>query len=106
MGQEEVRRGGRPGNSGVSALSGRSRAANTPSHNLTLLHDASLRQSAEIGDVGGWRWMCLPGDLVKAKWVGRQHHQHTQQHPWIPYGPETPSRAARASAAFRQDRET
>jgi hypothetical protein len=64
-----------------------------------------------IGD--GARWLCLLGDLVKAKWVGRQHHQHRHQHrqqhrhaaaSMDPvWSPETPSRAARASAAFRQD---
>ena len=53
--------------------------------------------------------MCLLGDLVKAKWVGRQHHQHRHQHRHAAasmnpvWSPETPSRAARASAAFRQD---
>ena len=60
-----------------------------------------------IGDAA--RWLCLLGDLVKAKWVGRQHHQHRHQRRHAAasmdpvWSPETPSRAARASAAFRQD---
>lgn len=63
-----------------------------------------------IGDDWGWcEWLCLLGDLVKAKWVGRQHHQHRHQHRHAAasmdpvWSPETPSRAARASAAFRRD---
>ena len=57
--------------------------------------------------------LCLLGDLVKAKWAGRQHHQHQHQHQHQHrhaaasmepvWSPETPSRAARASAAFRQE---
>jgi hypothetical protein len=60
-----------------------------------------------IGD--GARWLCLLGDLVKAKWGGRHHHQHRHHHRHAAasmdpvWSPETPSRAARASAAFRQD---
>ena len=47
-------KGGRPGNSGVSALSGRSRATSTHRRTISpFLPQCSLRASAEIGDVGG-----------------------------------------------------
>jgi len=107
-----VRRGA---DQGIAAFQPFLDALGLLAHNVAQSHPFArcrLRASAEIGDVG--RWLCLPGDLVKAKWVGRQHHQHQHQHRHAAAAsihgsrmvPETPSRAARANAAFRQDRET